>query len=160
MPVVGDGTDELQESFLVELVDLSSAGDVVLPAGTAGIGTIVNDDAAPELSVSNVTVDETESEAIFTIELTAASGFDVTVEPPAVGIADVAVVEGDAGMTHAVFARARWVLRVDYPFAGRFKHQHHARMVSVLEKILSSELTIQDVAWYSLGNYRSLPKRS
>ncbi|MCP4653786.1 MAG: hypothetical protein GY856_00055, partial [bacterium] len=80
VPVVGDGTDEPQESFLVELVDLSSAGDVVLPAGTAGIGTIDDDDAAPELSVSSVTVDETESEAIFSVELSAASGFDVTVD--------------------------------------------------------------------------------
>ncbi len=79
VPVSGDLKDELDETFNVTLTN---------PAGTTiadglGIGTIVDDDAVPTLSIGDVTVTEGDAgttAATFTVTLSAASGRPVTVD--------------------------------------------------------------------------------
>jgi hypothetical protein len=79
--VLDDTLDEVNETFDVEL---SNAANATIPGGTIkGTGTINDDDAAPELSIDDVTVTESNSgtvDATFTVSLAAASGKSVTVD--------------------------------------------------------------------------------
>ncbi|MDX2000453.1 MAG: CARDB domain-containing protein, partial [Thermoanaerobaculia bacterium] len=77
VPVLGDLLDEADETFEVTLVNPTNAilGDAI------GIGTIVDDDAAPSLSIVDVSVTEGNAgstDAVFTVTLSAASSFGVT----------------------------------------------------------------------------------
>lgn len=77
--VIGDTLDEASENFFV---NLSSATNVTI-SDSQGIGTITDDDAAPSLSIGDVTVTEGNSgqaTATFTVNLSAASGQAVTVK--------------------------------------------------------------------------------
>ncbi len=68
--VQGDTTDEPGETFFVNLSNPSGAtiGD------GQGAGTITDDDAAPTLSIGDVTQVESAGPAVFTVTLSAASG--------------------------------------------------------------------------------------
>jgi len=46
-----------------------------------------------------------------------------------------------------------WILRIDYPLVGRFRPRHQERFLSILDQVLSSELIIRNVSWYSPANY-------
>ncbi|MGF1520815.1 MAG: Calx-beta domain-containing protein [Leptolyngbyaceae cyanobacterium] len=61
-------------------VNLSNANGAAI-ADATGIGTIVDDDAAllPELSIDDITVNEADGTATFTVNLSAAAASDVTV---------------------------------------------------------------------------------
>ncbi|MEY2475791.1 MAG: large repetitive protein [Actinomycetota bacterium] len=79
VPVVGDSNDEPVETFTLELSNADNAG--VLDG--SGTGTITDNDAAPTLSVNDVTVTEGNSgttNATFTVTLSAASGNTVVVD--------------------------------------------------------------------------------
>jgi len=76
--VRGDVLDESNEAFFVNLTGPSGAtlGDA------QGLGTIIDNDPAPSLSVNNITIDEGNSgtrSAVFTVTLSAPSGLTVTV---------------------------------------------------------------------------------
>jgi hypothetical protein len=76
--VNGDMMDEPNETFFVNLSNVSNA--VILDS--QGQGTINDNDAAPSVSINDVTVTEGDSgttPATFTVTLSAASGFSVTV---------------------------------------------------------------------------------
>ncbi|WP_425510202.1 putative Ig domain-containing protein [Xanthomonas indica] len=76
--VVGDTLNEPDETFFVNVSNVSGA----TVADGQGQGTIVNDDAAPALSVGDVSVSEGNSgttTATFPVSLSAASGQTVTV---------------------------------------------------------------------------------
>jgi hypothetical protein len=78
VPVLGDTLDEVDETYSV---NLSDAVNATIADGT-GLGTIVDNDPAPSLSINNVTVtegDTTSVNAVFTVTLSAASGKTVTV---------------------------------------------------------------------------------
>ena len=85
VPIKGDNIFELNETFTV---DLSGPVSATLGAATA-TGTINNDDAAPSIGVSDVTVNEgaplTTTNAVFTVTLSTASSQPITVD---VGTAD------------------------------------------------------------------------
>lgn len=72
VPVVGDTEFEDDETFNVTI---ASAGDVVVADGT-GVGTIVNDDAAPVLSIGDVAILEGQAG-------TSVATFTVTMDKPA-----------------------------------------------------------------------------
>lgn len=75
--VVGDTAYELNETFNV---NLSSPSNATL-ADNVGIGTILNDDPIPTLSIGDVTITEGNSgttNAVFPVTLSAASGLGVT----------------------------------------------------------------------------------
>jgi large repetitive protein len=75
--VNGDVLDEANETFDVTL---SNPGNATISDGS-GLGTITDDDAAPSLSVNDVTIAEGDSGttiATFTVTLSAASGQAVT----------------------------------------------------------------------------------
>jgi hypothetical protein len=77
--VNGDALDELDEAFGIAL---SNPGNATIADGS-GLGTITDDDAAPTLSVDDVTVDEGNAgttTATFTVSLSAASGKTITVD--------------------------------------------------------------------------------
>jgi Calx-beta domain-containing protein len=77
--VIGDPLDELDETFGITL---SNPGNATIADGS-GQGTITDDDAAPTLSVNDVTVTEGDAgtkTATFTVTLSAASGKTVTVD--------------------------------------------------------------------------------
>ena len=79
VPVNGDTTDELDETFSV---NLSSASGATIKDGE-GVGTISDDDAEPSLSVGDATVAEGDSgttNASFTVTLSEASERQVTVD--------------------------------------------------------------------------------
>ena len=76
--VNGDTLDELDETYFVDLSNASNAniGD------SHGVGTIIDDDAQPTLSINNVTVTEGDTgmvNANFTVSLSSASGQTVSV---------------------------------------------------------------------------------
>ena len=85
--VLGDSKDEPDEEFTLELSDPARA----TIGGGAAHATIVDDDAAPTLSVADISTPEGDfgaSPASFTVALSEASGFDVEV--------DVATQDGSA----------------------------------------------------------------
>ncbi len=76
---VGDGRNEIAEAFFV---NLSNPANATL-ARAQGVGTIVNDDPLPTLSINDVSVSEGNggtSSAVFTVTLTPASGRSVKVD--------------------------------------------------------------------------------
>src|SRR5262249_14556356 len=73
--VLGDTTDEPNEAFTV---NLSNPANATITDGQ-GVGTITDDDAPPTLSINDVTVVESAGQAAFTVSLSAASGWTVTV---------------------------------------------------------------------------------
>lgn len=75
IPIIGDETDENDETFTVVLTD---AGTVPIETAVA-TGAITDDDAAPTASINSVSVVEG-SPAIFTVTLSEVSGKDVTIK--------------------------------------------------------------------------------
>src|SRR5205085_1563089 len=76
--VNGDTLDETNETFSV---DLSAPGNATIGDGP-GTGTITDNDAAPAISIADVTVSEGNAgtvAAVFNVTLSAASGRVVTV---------------------------------------------------------------------------------
>ena len=73
IPVLGDKTYEANETFGLSLVNVSG----VLPGDVQGVGTILNDDAAPGFTIEDTQVVEGDTgvtNALFTVRLTQASG--------------------------------------------------------------------------------------
>ena len=78
VPVKGDATNEADETFSLTLNTPVNA-----TVGSAGIGTITNDDPVPSIAINDVTTPEGNSgsaNATFTVTLSAASGQIVTVD--------------------------------------------------------------------------------
>jgi predicted outer membrane repeat protein len=81
--VIGDAIPESNDRFFVNLTNITNA----VFSGYQGIGTIINDDAGPGLSINDVTVSEDPAQgapagtlnATFTVTLAAASNQTVTV---------------------------------------------------------------------------------
>ncbi|MCF8150978.1 MAG: retention module-containing protein, partial [Burkholderiaceae bacterium] len=67
VPTTGDLLDEASETYNLTV------------GGITGVGTILDDDATPTLSVNDVTVNEAAGTASFTVSLSAAGGQSVTV---------------------------------------------------------------------------------
>jgi len=79
VPVNGDLLDESDETFFV---NLSNPTNTTISDGQ-GVGTIIDDDPTPTLSINDVTVTEGDSgtvNAAFTVSLSAPSGRTVTVD--------------------------------------------------------------------------------
>lgn len=75
VPVSADSLHELSETFTVNL----SAPSNATIADAQGVGTILDDDTAPLLSIGDATVLEGAAAAVFTVALSAVSGLDVSV---------------------------------------------------------------------------------
>ena len=78
VPIINDTMDEPSETFFVNLSNATNS--TILDA--QGQGTITDNDAAPALSINDVAVAEGDTgttNATFTVTLSAASGFTVTV---------------------------------------------------------------------------------
>jgi hypothetical protein len=78
VPVLGDTLDEASESFTVNLSNATNASI----SDNQGSGSITDNDAAPTLAISNVTVTEGDSgttNATFAVSLSAPSGLTITV---------------------------------------------------------------------------------
>ena len=89
-----DDIHELAETFTVTLDTVSGGG--ATGAGSVGTGTVVSDDAAPSVSIDNITIYEGgvggSATASFTISLSAATYQDVTVTW---SLADVTTLPAD-----------------------------------------------------------------
>ena len=125
--VNGDVVDELDETFGITL---SNPGNATISDGS-GVGTITDDDAAPTLSVNDVTVVEGNAgttTATFTATLSAASGQTVTVtwataDDMAIQPADytassglLTFVPGDTSETFGVTVKGDIVAELDETF--------------------------------------------
>jgi outer membrane protein assembly factor BamB len=80
VPVLGDMTDEFDETFFV---NLSNASVVATIADSQGLGTILDDDAEPTLRISDASIGEGNSGTTtmsFTVSLSAASGKPISVD--------------------------------------------------------------------------------
>jgi large repetitive protein len=125
--VNGDVVDELNETFGIIL---SNPGNATIADGS-GVGTITDDDAAPTLSVNDVTVVEGNAgttTATFTATLSAASGQTVTVtwataDDMAIQPADytassglLTFVPGDTSETFGVTVKGDIVAELDETF--------------------------------------------
>ncbi|NTU81547.1 MAG: hypothetical protein HGA45_19555 [Chloroflexales bacterium] len=78
VPVVGDALDEINETFFVNL-SFSNNGTI---GDGQGVGTILDDDAPPSITIGNATITEGTggtTSAIFSVNLSAPSGQTVTV---------------------------------------------------------------------------------
>ncbi|MDB9519100.1 Calx-beta domain-containing protein [Roseofilum reptotaenium CS-1145] len=71
-----DSLDESNETFSV---DLSNASNATI-SDAQGVGTITDNDGQPNLSISDVTVNENAGTATFTVSLDAASAQSITVD--------------------------------------------------------------------------------
>ncbi|MBZ8179981.1 DUF4114 domain-containing protein [Oscillatoria salina IIICB1] len=77
--VNGDTTFEPDETFTVNLDSVT--GDATIdPNADESVGTIVNDDGLPGLSIDNITVDESDGVAVFTVLLDTPSSENVSVD--------------------------------------------------------------------------------
>lgn len=74
--LIDDAIDENNEGFFV---NLSSATNANITDGQ-GYGTIIDDDAAPQITIDNVIVNEDIGTTTFTVDLSAASGLNVSVD--------------------------------------------------------------------------------
>jgi hypothetical protein len=77
--IVGDALDENSESFFV---NLSSPSSNAVIQDFQGVGTITDDDPPPSVSILDVSVTEGNAgtvDAVFTVQLSAASGLEVRV---------------------------------------------------------------------------------
>jgi Calx-beta domain len=125
--VNGDLTDEANETFTV---GLSNPGNATI-ADASGTGTITDDDAAPTLSIDDVSLAEGNAgttTATFTVSLSAASGKTVTVDwatadddaiQPAdytAGSGTLTFVPGDTSETIAVTVNGDLVAELDELF--------------------------------------------
>ncbi len=99
--VDGDLIDELDETFELNLSN-NSSGNLTDPQG---IGTITDDDLAPNVSVDAPTAGEADGTLTYTLSLDAPSSFDVTVDH---ATADGTAVDGEdymgAGGTATILA--------------------------------------------------------
>lgn len=80
VPVSGDMEEEGDETFYVNLT--SAIGATIVDG--QGVGTIMDDDAPPDISINDVTVQEgssgTTTDAVFAVSLSTSSSLDVTVQ--------------------------------------------------------------------------------
>ena len=74
--IVDDAIDEANETFTI---DLSGASGMTI-ADAQGVGTILDNDAAPSLSVDDVTVNEEDGTLTFTVSKSGATASTVTVD--------------------------------------------------------------------------------
>ena len=117
VPIVGDTVAESNDQFVVNLSNPTNA----TIADAQGVGTIINDDAGPGLSINDVTVTEGNSgttNATFTITLAAASTQTVSVNViPSNGTARS---PGDyvAGGVHLIFAPGETTKTFSVPVKG------------------------------------------
>ena len=74
VPILGDALHENTETFFVNLASNSSTNATL--AKTQVTGKIIDNDAAPLVTISNVTVGEGD-DAVFIVKLSAPSGLDV-----------------------------------------------------------------------------------
>ncbi len=119
--VIGDTFNETNETFKLQLSNPTNAA-----LGTSyGTGTIIDDDAAPSLSVSNISVAEGNSGssfATFNVRLSAASGQTVTVNyATADGTATVADNDYISTSGTLSFAPGNTLLTVNVPIVGDTK---------------------------------------
>ncbi|MBZ0315387.1 MAG: right-handed parallel beta-helix repeat-containing protein [Anaerolineae bacterium] len=88
--IVTDATDENNEDFTVTLGAPTNATLDPTPANTIGVGTINDDDAPPTVSIDDVAVTEGTgvgtTNLTFTVTLSAASDFPITVPFTVVGV--------------------------------------------------------------------------
>ena len=75
---LSDTLDEADETFTVQLTSTTANGG--LAANSTATATIVDNDATPNASIGNVTVDEADGTATFTVTLDAASGQTITID--------------------------------------------------------------------------------
>ncbi|MGZ5344714.1 MAG: Calx-beta domain-containing protein, partial [Actinomycetota bacterium] len=117
VPITSDAIDEDDETFSFSVANVAGAG---ITAGT-GIGTIVDDDAEPDLSIANASVTEgnaATATASFTLTLSAASAREITVE---YGTADGSALAGsDYSSTNGTltFAAGETSKSIDVPVTG------------------------------------------
>jgi hypothetical protein len=79
VPITSDALNEDDETFTLSVSNVVGAG----VTASSGTGTIVDDDAEPDLSIANATVTEGNSGAAtasFAVTLSAASGREITVD--------------------------------------------------------------------------------
>ncbi|MFL6547035.1 MAG: Calx-beta domain-containing protein, partial [Candidatus Udaeobacter sp.] len=77
VPIIGDTSDEFDERFRLRLTNLINAA-----VGSSGIGTIIDEDPPPTISVSDVSVNEGNSgttTVFFTVSLSSPSGKPISV---------------------------------------------------------------------------------
>lgn len=90
VPLLDDALDEADETIILTLSDPVGA---VLGATTTTTLTIVDNDAAPILSISNVTVNENSGTAVFAVTLNVPSGREVAVTANTVNGTAIAPVD-------------------------------------------------------------------
>ncbi|MCZ2340933.1 MAG: hypothetical protein LC104_03955 [Bacteroidales bacterium] len=78
IPVLADSIFEANQTFALTLTS-SSASTTVPDADPDGVGTILNDDAAPVVTIDDVTTAGESGSAVFTVSLSNQSEEDVTV---------------------------------------------------------------------------------
>ncbi|MEC4987821.1 MAG: Calx-beta domain-containing protein, partial [Oscillatoria sp. PMC 1068.18] len=74
--ILNDSLDEPDETFTIELSDPSNANI----ADDTATGTILDDDGQPNLTIDNISVNEDDGVAVFTVSSDAASGQEITVD--------------------------------------------------------------------------------
>jgi hypothetical protein len=117
VPIVADDVDELDETFFVHLSDASGA---TILLGTA-VGTIIDDDGLPTLSINDVSLIEGNSgiqQMVFAVTLSPASPDVVTVDYGTVNGTAVAPADYTATSGTLTFAPGQTSQPISVPILG------------------------------------------
>jgi hypothetical protein len=117
VPIVADDVDELNETFFVHL---SNANGATILIGTA-VGTIIDDDGLPTLSVNDMSLTEGNSgvqQMIFTVTLSPASPDTVTVAYTTVNGTAVAPADYSATSGALTFSPGQTSQPISVPIFG------------------------------------------
>ncbi len=131
VPILGDTMNEPDE-FL--RVTLSNAVNATI-ADIQGIGTILNDDRAPALTINNVSVIEGNSgtkNAIFTVTLSASSGQTVTVNAISGNGSAQSPFDYTSGGSRLTFAAGETVKTFSVPVKGDLLNEPDETFYAVL----------------------------
>ncbi|RKQ90311.1 Tol biopolymer transport system component [Solirubrobacter pauli] len=128
-----DSTDEPDETFTLALTTVSNA-----TAGPAATVTITDDDAPPALSVTDVDMDEGDlgfTDAVFTVRLSAESGWTVNVRARTVDGTAVAPADFTAVEQRLAFAPGETVKEVRVPVFGDTQREADERFELALDQL-------------------------
>ncbi len=134
VPVLGDLLDEPDETFVVNLSNATIAD-------AQGLGTILDDDATPSLSIDDVSITEANTTATFTVTLSAASGRTVTVDYGTTD--DSAAAGGDytAAVGSLTFAPGETTKSIAVPISGDTTDEDDERFTVDLSNAINAVMS-------------------
>jgi CSLREA domain-containing protein len=140
VPIVGDTIAESNDALFLNLTNPTNA----TITDAQGIGTIINDDAGPGLSINDVTMPERDSgsfNATFTVTLSAPSNQTVTVNAIVYNGTAVSPSDYTTGGTRLTFAPGQTSQTVNVPVNGDLMNENDETFYVILSSAFNATLS-------------------